>query len=103
MRLKTSRFVESDLAEIDASISLGSPRNATKLVSSITRLLREIAKRPLLYRLRPELGLDVRLAPVGQYVILFRIYKDFVRIERIVHGNRELFSIMEEADPPIAH
>jgi len=35
-----------------------------------------------------ELGPDARLASAGQYVILFRIRHDIVRIERVVHGSR---------------
>ena len=58
----------------------------------------EIAKKPLLYRLRPELGVGVRLPTVGQFVILFRIRKEAVRIERVVHGVRNLVSIMEEPE-----
>jgi plasmid stabilization system protein ParE len=102
MRLKTSRLVASDLAEIDDFIARDSPQSALRLVRLLKRNLRGIANKPLLYRLRPELGTDIRLAPVGKYVILFRIQEKVVRIERIVHGGRELLALLDELDflPP---
>jgi plasmid stabilization system protein ParE len=60
--------------------------------------MKEIAKQPQIYRLRPELGVEARLATVGSYVILFRIRHDTVRIERVVHGGRDLLSILEETE-----
>jgi plasmid stabilization system protein ParE len=58
--------------------------------------MEEIAKQPSLYRLRPELGKDARLAVMGQYVILFRVRSSAVRIERVVHGSRDLLRILED-------
>jgi hypothetical protein len=48
-----------------------------------------------IYRLRPEIGAEARLATVGNYVILFRIRKDTVRIERVVHGGRDLLLVLD--------
>jgi plasmid stabilization system protein ParE len=60
--------------------------------------MKEIAKQPQIYRLRPELGAEARLATVGNYAILFRIRQNAVRIERVVHGGRDLLSILEKAE-----
>jgi toxin ParE1/3/4 len=98
MRLRFSPFVKHDLAEIAEYISQDSPRHAANWIRVLRSRFGDIAKQPLLYRLRPELGVDARLAPVGQYVILFRIRKDTVRIERIVHGSRDLLPILEEIE-----
>jgi plasmid stabilization system protein ParE len=57
--------------------------------------MKQIAKQPELYRLRPELGAEARLATLGQYVILFRIRQNAVRIERVVHGERDLVPMLE--------
>jgi len=59
--------------------------------------MKEIAKQPQIYRLRPELGAEARLAAVGNYVILFRIRGNSVRIERVVHGGRELLPLLDES------
>ena len=53
--------------------------------------MKQIAKQPELYRLCPEIGTDARLAAVGNYLILFRI-------ERDVHGGRELLPLLDELE-----
>ncbi|MFZ0661203.1 MAG: type II toxin-antitoxin system RelE/ParE family toxin [Acidobacteriaceae bacterium] len=98
MRLRFSPFVKHDLAEIAEYISQDSPRHAANWIRLLRSRFTEIAKQPLLYRLRPELGVDARLAPVGHYVILFRIRQDTVRIERVIHGSRDLIPILEEIE-----
>jgi plasmid stabilization system protein ParE len=60
--------------------------------------MKEIAKQPEIYRLRPELGAEARLATVGSYVILFRIRQNAVRIVRVVHGNRDLLPMLGETE-----
>jgi len=37
------------------------------------------------------------MATVGNYVILFRILENAVRIERAVHGSRDLLPTLDEA------
>ncbi|MGI8773218.1 MAG: type II toxin-antitoxin system RelE/ParE family toxin [Acidobacteriaceae bacterium] len=98
MRLRFSPFVKHDLAEIAEYISQDSPRHAANWIRVLRSRFADIAKQPLLYRLRPELSVDARLAPVGQYVILFRVRKDTVRIERVVHGSRDLLPTLEEIE-----
>ncbi len=97
MRLRLSPFVPGDLEEIVDYIAGDSPRQAGRLLRDLRARMKEIAKHPEMYRLRPELGTEARLAIVGQYVILFRIRKDSVRIERVAHGSRDLVPILKEA------
>jgi plasmid stabilization system protein ParE len=96
MRLRLSPHVPGDLEEIADYIAHDSPRQAARLLRELRARMKEIAKRPTLYRLRPELGAEARLASLGQYVILFRIRSKAVRIERVVHGSRNLLPMMEE-------
>jgi plasmid stabilization system protein ParE len=98
MRLRLSPLVPGDLEEIADYIAQDSPRHALRTLRLLRARMKEIAKRPELYRLRPELGADARLAPVGQYVILFRIRRNAARIERVVHGSRDLFPILRESE-----
>ncbi len=90
MRLRLSPFVPGDLEEIAIYIAQDSPRHALRVIRLLRAKMVEIAKDPLLYRLRPELGVHARLAVVGSYVILFRIRDHTVRVERVVHGMRDL-------------
>jgi toxin ParE1/3/4 len=93
MRLRFSSFVKYDLAEIAEYISHDSPREALKLVRRIRESFKHIAENPQLYRVRTEIAPQARVMPVGNYVILFRQLRDFVRVERVVHGSRDLSNL----------
>jgi toxin ParE1/3/4 len=96
MRLRLSNYVAVDLEQIADYIAQDSPRNAIRFIRILRRRMQGIAKQPQLYQLRPELGPDARLATVGNYVILFRVLKNAVRVERVLQGSRDLFSISTE-------
>jgi toxin ParE1/3/4 len=97
MLLRLSPFVPGDLKEIADYIALDSPRHALRVLRLMRSRMKEIAKQPELYRLRPEIGKDARLVTMGQYVILFRIRGNgTVRIERVVHGGRSLAPLLNE-------
>jgi toxin ParE1/3/4 len=90
MRLRLSALVPGDLEEIADYIAHDRPREALRFLRKLRTRMKEIAKRPKLYQLRPELGQDARWATEGNYVILFRIHRGTVRIERVLHGSREM-------------
>src|SRR5271157_14900 len=98
MRLRLSPCVLGDLEEIVDFISQDSPRHAVRVLHALHERMKEIAKQPQIYRLRPEIGAEARLATVGNYVILFRIRHDAVRIERVLHGSRDLLAVLDEAE-----
>jgi toxin ParE1/3/4 len=98
MLLRLSPRVPHDLEEIADFIAADSPRHALRVLRQLRAKMKEIAKQPELYRLRPELGADARLATVDQYVILFRIRRNAVRIERVVHGGRDLPPMLDESE-----
>ena len=98
MLLRLSPCVPSDLEEIVDYIAQDSPRHAARVLRMLRARMKEIAKQPHIYRLRPEIGVDARLTTVGNYVILFLIRQNAVRIERVVHGSRDLLSILEEPE-----
>jgi plasmid stabilization system protein ParE len=96
MRLEFSPYVEGDLDAIAGYIALDSPRHAAAFLEEIRAELLVIARKPLLYRLRPEIGKDARVAVVGRYVVLFRVVEKVVRVERIVYGGRDLPEMLRE-------
>jgi plasmid stabilization system protein ParE len=98
MRLRLSPKVPGDLEEIADFIAKDSPRHALRFLRLLRTRTKEIARQPELYRIRPELGAEARLSAVGQYVILFRIRQNTVRIERVVHGARNLLPLLDEND-----
>lgn len=96
MRLEFSPYVEGDLDAIAGYIALDSPKHAAAFLQEIRAELRVIAQKPLLYRLRPEIGKEARIAVVGRHVILFRVMEQTVSVERIVYGGRDLPEILKE-------
>jgi len=98
MRLRLSPAVPADLEEIADYIARDSPRHAIRMLRLLRARMKEIARQPEICRLRPEIGAEARLATVGNYVILFRIHRDAVRIERVLHGGRNLVRILEESE-----
>jgi plasmid stabilization system protein ParE len=97
MRLRLSPCVPGDLEEIAEYIAQDSPRYAARMLSLLHARMKEIARNPKIYRLRPEIGAEARLAIVGNYLILFRIRQNTVRIERVVHGSRDLLMMLNQA------
>lgn len=90
-RLELSPFVEGDLDQIAAYIARDNPRRAVTFIQEIRVKFRDIQRAPLLYQLRADIGEQARMATVGHYAILFRLTGDAaVRIERVVHGSRDL-------------
>jgi toxin ParE1/3/4 len=94
MRVEFSRFVESDLSLIADFIAEDNPTRAVSFIREIREEIRRIGRNPLLYRLRPDVGKEARLAVSGGYVILFRIATDKVQIERVVYGGRDLPALL---------
>jgi plasmid stabilization system protein ParE len=97
MRLRLSPCVPGDLEEIAEYIAQDSPRHAVRMLRLLHARMKEIARNPKIYRLRPEIGAEARLATVSNYVILFRIRQKTVRIERVVHGSRDLLMMLNQA------
>jgi toxin ParE1/3/4 len=96
MRVRLSPLVPGDLEEIAGFIAQDSPRQAVRVLGALRTKIKQIARQPRLYQLRPEIGAEACLASVGQYVILFRIRNGVVRIERVVHGGRDLAPMLDE-------
>ena len=94
MRLELSTFVEGDLDLIAANIAEDNPRRAVSFIWDIRMKLAAVARDPLIYQLRPDIGEGARMAGVGRYAILFRVADDVVRIERVVWGGRDLPEVL---------
>ena len=100
MRMIFSSFVEIDLDAIADYIAQDNPIRAVTFLAEIRSKLHAVADHPLLYRLRPEIAEDARVALAGRYVILFRIVGEAVRIERVVYGSRDLLVLFNPESSP---
>jgi toxin ParE1/3/4 len=99
MRVLFSALVEGDLEAIGDYIAADNPERAVSFVRQLKAQCLKVGQNPLRYRLRPEIGADVRLVSMGRYVILFRILGEVVRVERVVHGARDLPALLDDEQP----
>jgi toxin ParE1/3/4 len=88
----------ADLADIWAFIAEDSVRHADRFAVLIDGHCQALARRPNLGRSRPELAPELRSFPVGQYVIFYVPLPQGVEIVRVLHGARDIESILQEDD-----
>jgi toxin ParE1/3/4 len=89
---------ESDLVEILDYLDRQNPVAARKLARAIDAKCALLAELPELGRTREELGAGVRSVVVGRHVLFYRITPDAVEVLRILHGARDIRSIMKPDD-----
>lgn len=95
-RLIIGDQAEADLEEIAAFIAQDNPNAAARVVRTISAKCALIALQPELYPVREDIAPGFRRALARPYGIWFHILEDgAVRIERIVHGARDLPSLFE--------
>ena len=79
-----------DLLDIGDHIARDSRANARRLVARLLEQCKRVGRAPLGYVSREELAPGLRMAAVESYVIFFRVLDGTVRIERVLHGARNL-------------
>ncbi|MEQ1887979.1 MAG: type II toxin-antitoxin system RelE/ParE family toxin [Alphaproteobacteria bacterium] len=92
-RLIITPLAESDIEEIGDYIAKDNPDRAFSFIVELRGQCQKIALSPQAYRLRRELGDDIRSCAHGNYVILFSHDEKDVRILRIMHGARNLSAL----------
>jgi toxin ParE1/3/4 len=91
-----SQQAETELVEIGGYIAQDSERHAEEFVAHLRDKANAIAHAPRIYRVRHDLGPELRTAAIRDYVIVFRISRDGVEILHIVHGARDLKRLFED-------
>ena len=89
-----------DLIEIGDHIALDSPANARRFGGKLMEQCQRIGKAPMGYVGRDDIAPGVRMAALGRYVIFFRVLGNAVRIERVLHGARNLPIVLRTDDGP---
>ena len=84
-----------DLLDIGDYIAKDSRTNARRFVAKLLEQCQRIANAPLAYVRREDLAPGLRMAALGNYVIFFRVLEDNVRIERVLHGARNLPKVLD--------
>ena len=92
MRLELSPQAEIDLETVGDYVALDRPGNALRFIQGLRDQCQKIARAPLAYVARPELGDGLRSCAHGRYLIFFRPSAEAVRIERILHSAMDIRS-----------
>ena len=90
MHSEISPLAEVDLLEIGDYIAHDNPARAESFIGELLDQTDKIARMPTGYPLRDELLPGLRMCPHGRYILFFRIVGQAVRIERILHGARDI-------------
>ncbi len=98
-RYRVTAAAREDLKRISHYIAIEreSPQGASRLRERFLDDFRTLANQPLLGQACPEFGENLRIWPVGNYVILYVPQENGIDIVQIAHGARELPTIIRTA------
>lgn len=88
--VRLSPKAADDLEAIGDFIARDSPTRALSFVDELLGAWEAIGHTPKAYPERPELASGVRRAVHPPYLIFYTIGRDEIRIERVLHGARDL-------------
>jgi toxin ParE1/3/4 len=86
---------ETDLAEILDYLEERSPQAAERLATAIDDRCSLLSQFPHMGRAREELGPGLRSVVVESYVLFYRVTETAVEVLRILHGARDIDTIMK--------
>ncbi|ESQ74938.1 type II toxin-antitoxin system RelE/ParE family toxin [Asticcacaulis sp. AC402] len=95
MRLGFSPSSDRDLEDIADFIATDSPARAFTYIDEIRARCFRLLDAPNGGSPRDDLRQGLRVVPFGNYLIFYRIYPGELRIERILHGARNLAAIFD--------
>lgn len=82
-----------DMIEIATFIARDNPARARSFVTELEPVCGNLVAHPEIGALRPELHGRLRMLPHGRYLIFYQALPDTVRIERILHGARNVSAL----------
>jgi toxin ParE1/3/4 len=92
---RLSKKARGDLLEIWRYIAADNESAADRFIDLLTQRFQLLGKNPSLGGNRDELRTGYRSFPVGQYVVFYRVAEPGVQIMHVVHGRRDLETILE--------
>ena len=93
-RVLRSDLAAEDLIEIWTYIADDDEHAAGRLLARISDAAHHLAANPEMGRAREELAPLVRSFPVGRYIIFYRVLDDGIEIARVLHGSRDLPTLL---------
>ncbi|HTN39873.1 MAG TPA: type II toxin-antitoxin system RelE/ParE family toxin [Asticcacaulis sp.] len=98
MKVGFSPLSRDDLMIIADYIALDNPRRAFSYVGEIEARCQRIMDAPRSGILRNDIAEGLRSIPFGAYLIFYRLLAEEIRIERILHGARNLNAVFGGED-----
>jgi len=94
-RYRLAELACIDLAEIRRYVAEDNPVAADRLLATFFKTFGIVATHPELGTARPQYkGGDLRSFSVGNYVIFYRSTGSIVEVARVLHGARDIDSLM---------
>jgi toxin ParE1/3/4 len=90
MKVKFSPAASDDLIEIASFIAEDNQRRALSFIDELEAACHRLGATPGLGTARTELGDGIRMWPHGRYLVFYREHLRELRIERILHGSRDI-------------
>ena len=94
-RLVITPQAEGDIEEIGDYIARDNPPRALSFVQELRVRCGTIAESPEAFRLRHELGENIRSCAYHRYVIFFSAGVHEITIIRVLHGARDLVALFD--------
>lgn len=94
--IKRTAQAEEDLIDIWLYIAHDDVRAADRVLDNIEEKFLLLADQPGLGPARPDIAPDLRYSPVRRYLILYRQITDGIEIVRVVHGARDVPTLMAD-------
>lgn len=103
MKVAFSPKSRQDLLDIGDYIAKDSRADARRFIASLIEQCHRIGHAPLGHASREDIAPGLRMAALGRYVIFFRVLDGTVRIERVLHGARNLPVVFggNKIEPPV--
>lgn len=90
MKVSFSPAAQTDLLEIALYIAQDNTQRALTFVDELEAKCLGLGQAPGIGTARPELGNDIRMSPHGRYLIFYSEHLGSIRIERVMHGARDI-------------
>jgi toxin ParE1/3/4 len=90
LKVRFSPAAQADLLDIAIFIAQDNPRRALTFVDELELKCEALGEAPGIGTSRPELGEGIRVLPHARYLIFYREANRGQRIERILHGSRDI-------------
>jgi toxin ParE1/3/4 len=100
VKVAFSPAAQADLMDIAIFIAQDNPARALTFVDELEEKCDALGSAPGIGTSRPELGEGIRMLPHGRYLIFYREVSRGLRVERIMHGSRDISHGDLDVDDP---